>query len=214
MTAGAQSGGSQAQINRNIVINIRMVEADSSSEAELDKGARDKKQVDNMIANGKARLVAEVELEGANNRPVTTHIGQRVPIQTGPVPVAARPEARSPSDNEQRGQTTTAAFGFGVPQIQYQNTGVSVHATPILQGNGKIWLALNLTLSDFNASLSTLTPIFISQDFNSTMIIGEGETVPILNALHSDGAGPAQQPGRPSKRSSRFMILLHVHSVD
>jgi Flp pilus assembly secretin CpaC len=217
IVAFAQSEAkSPAQTKQTIVLNISMVEADGSAAVELERSGRDKKQVDSLIANGRASLIAEVELEAASSRTITTHIGQRVPIQTASVPVAVRPEGRNPSDRDQRDQTATAAFGFGVPQIQYQNTGISVTATPNLMASGKISVALSFALSDFNASLSTLTPVFINRDINSTIVIGDGETIPILSALERGRLAPSdRQPDRTTPQGAvRFMILLTVRLVD
>jgi len=214
MTAQAQSDGKlQTQTPRTIVIDVRMVEASGVAAAELEKSSRDRKRVDRLIADGTTMLIAEVELEAADSHTVTTHIGQRVPIQTASLPMAGRPDLRSAPDKEQRDQTAST-FAFALPQIQYQNTGISVSATPTAIADGKISLAFNLTLSDFNASQSTLTPIFINRDINTAIIIGDGETAPILNTVQRDGLAPAAQLGHTAREATRFMILLTVHSLN
>jgi hypothetical protein len=201
-----------AQAKQTIVMDIRIIEADAGAANGLEKRTPDQKQFDDLIAEGKAKLIAEVELMAANNRSVTAHIGQRVPVQTASIPVAG---PRNPLDRDQKDQTL-AAFGFGVPQIQYQNTGISVTAAPTRMGDGKISVALSLTLSDFNTSIGSLTPIFVSRDIHTEIIVGDGETAAILNALQRDRLAPAgQQPARTSGNAgSRFLILLGAHSVD
>jgi Flp pilus assembly secretin CpaC len=217
MAARAQSDDKrQAQARQTIVMDIRMTEADAAATEALDKRARDQRQFDNLISEGKARVVAEVELMTTAGHRASAHIGQSVPIQTAAVPVAVRQEPRSPSDRDQRDQTATAALRFGVPQIQYQNTGISVSATPTRIAGGKISVALSLTLSDFNTSVGLLTPVFVNRDINSTVTIGDGETATLMNALQRDRLAVAgQQPARASLNGgTRFLILLGVHSVD
>src|SRR5262249_5451147 len=202
---GQSESTAQAPSKQGVRIDVRIVEADGSAAAQLERSARDSKQLEDLVANGKASLIAQIELQSVYNRPVTAHLGRRVPIQIGTFPTATRAEARAPGE--------PAAVAFGIPQIQYENSGIRLTATPGAPANGKISIALELTLSDFNASISTLTPVFVTKSINSTITIGEGETVPILNALER-GVASDTQSGRAPQVPVRFLVLLTVHSVD
>jgi hypothetical protein len=211
--ARGQSGTkSQAASKETVVLDISVIEADADATAELRRGGSDRKRLDDLFATGKASLIADLELQGSYNRTVTAQIGRRVPIQTASLPSATLPSAARA--DARSGEP--AAFGFGIPQIQYEDTGIKVRAAIGSLVNGKISVGLELRLNDVGSQSSTLTPVFISKDVSGTVTVGEGELVPVLSITERSGAEPtepraARTAGRPPLR---FMVLLMVRPVD
>src|SRR5215471_2294948 len=205
---GQSESKSQAAAKQAAVIDIRVVEADTDAAAELQRSGGDKKRLDDLFASGKATMIADLELQGAFNRTITAHMGRRVPIQVGSFPVAARADARNPGE--------PAPLGFGIPQIQYQDTGISISAALGTPVNGKISIGLDLKLNDVGSPSATLTPVLISKGINSMVTVGEGEMIPVWSITEGSGAEPAEpRTGRtPGRRPLRFMVLLTVHYVD
>jgi hypothetical protein len=189
-------------------MDIRVVEADADGAAELQRSGYDKKWLDDLFASGKASMIAELELQGAYNRTVTAHLGRRVPIQVGSLPVATRADARNPAE--------PAPFGFGIPQIQYQDTGISISAAIGSPVNGKISISLDLKLNDVSSLTATLTPVLISKSISSTVSVGEGEMVPVLSVIEPSRVeqGESRAGRTPARPPLRFMVLLTAHSVD
>jgi hypothetical protein len=189
-----------------VVMDIRVVEADADGAAELQRIGGDRKRLDDLFASGKASLISELELQGAYNRTVSAHLGRRVPIQVGSQPIA-RTDSRS-------GEPVN--FGFGIPQIQYEDTGISVRAAVGSPVNGKISIGLDLKLNEVSSPTATLTPVLISKSIDSTVTVREGETVPVLSVMERSGVEMAEpRPGRTTARPPvRFIVFLTVHSVD
>jgi hypothetical protein len=196
-----------AATKQTVVMDIRVVEADADGAAELQRSGSDKKRLDDLIASGKASLIAELELQGAYNRTVSAHVGRRVPIQVGSQPIATRADARGGEP---------AAFGFGIPQIQYEDTGLRVSAAVGTPVNGKILIGLDLALNEVSSRSATLTPVLMRKSIDSMVTVREGEMVPILSIMERSGVELAEpRPGStPARPPLRFMVLLTAHSVE
>jgi len=204
---GQSESKSTAATKQTLVMDIRVVEVDPDGAAELQRSGYDQKVLDDLFASGKARLIAGLDLQGVYNRTVTAHLGRRVPIQVGSFPVATRADARNPAE--------PASFGFGIPQIQYQDTGISVSAAIGSPVNRKISIGLDLKLNDVSSPTATLTPVLISKSISSTISAGEGEMVPVLSVIEPGGMEGEPRAGRtPARPPLRFMVLLTAHSVD
>ena len=206
--ARGQSGTKPpAASKETVVLDISVIEADADGAAELQRGGSNRKRLEDLFASGKASLIADLELQGAYNRTVTAQVGRRVPIQTASLPSITRADARSGEP---------AAFGFGIPQIQYEDTGIKVRAAVGALVNGKISVGLELRLSDVGSQSATLTPVFISKDVSGMVTVGEGELVPVLSITERSGMEPAEpRPARTTGRPPlRFMVLLMVRPVD
>jgi len=206
--SGQSESKSPAATKQSVVMDIRVVEVDADGAAQLQRSGYDKKWLDDLFASGKASLIAELQLQGAYNRTVTAHLGRRVPIQVGSVPVATRADARNPGE--------PAPVGFGIPQIQYQDTGISISAALGSPVNGKISIGLDLKLNDVSSPTATLTPVLISRSISSTVSVGDNEMVPVLSVIEPNRVEQGEpRAGRtPPRQPFRFMVLLTAHSVD
>ena len=79
-----------------------------------------------------------------------------------------------------------------VQQIQYQNTGVTLNITPIVQANGLVDLTINQNLSETRAaSAATLTPTILTRDLSTSMTLRDGQSV-LMGGLISE----SQSQGR------------------
>jgi len=205
---GQSESKSPAATKQSVVMDIRVVEVDADGAAQLQRSGYDKKWLDDLFASGKASLIAEIQLQGAYNRTVTAHLGRRVPIQVGSFPVATRADARNPGE--------PAPVGFGIPQIQYQDTGISISAALGSPVNGKISIGLDLKLNDVSSPTATLTPVLISRSISSTVSVGDNEMVPVLSVIEPSRVEQGEpRAGRtPPRQPFRFMVLLTAHSVD
>jgi general secretion pathway protein D len=87
---------------------------------------------------GKAKLLASTQIHVLDNEANAVRIGQRVPIQTASLP-SYQPIVGNNNQNPGRGNNLdnnvltgglNNAFGYGVPQIQYENVGLNIDITP------------------------------------------------------------------------------------
>src|SRR5438309_1058655 len=87
---------------------------------------------------GKARLLASTQVHVLDNEANAVRIGQRVPIQTASLPSytsVSNQTAKQAANQAGVGQNDLslglgAAFGVGIPQIQYENVGLNLDITP------------------------------------------------------------------------------------
>src|SRR5215211_2162124 len=120
---------------QTIVLDISMIEVNLNRMEELEKIAKDKTRLDTLIAEGKARPVASLQMRTRSREQATARIGQRVPIQTSTLPVFNAPTDRqrrigsqnTGSDSNDMLVSNAGVYpAAGIPQIQYENTGLNI----------------------------------------------------------------------------------------
>src|SRR5262249_57746344 len=91
---------------------------------------------------GKAKVVGWSQVDVRDGEHLTMRLGQRVPIQTASYPFVGNPvnpnvtpngTPNAPgSSNNPANNFVNNAFGFGIPQIQYENVGLNIDMTPVV----------------------------------------------------------------------------------
>jgi general secretion pathway protein D len=94
-------------------------------------------------------------------------VGTRVPVVTGIVSSVI--EASATSAN-----ITANTQGF-IPGIQYQDTGVVIHATPHFHAGGEMTLQLDFALRDLGPTADNGIPSFTNRQLTSQFRLGYGE---------------------------------------
>jgi type II/III secretion system protein len=208
---------------RTIILDISMIEVNLTRTEDMEKAARDKGQLNSLIVAGKARPIASLQLRARSGESSSARIGQRTPIQTGSLPaLVAPPDRQRRIGNQQSGTDTNAlasdAFSVvGVPQIQYENTGLSVDALPRLVGD-QIELKLHFEMTGLETSTGKLTPTFIQRSFNDVVRLKEGETALLLGIVQHEALWPSlalPSAGQPAGQSrGSFVVLLSARSIE
>lgn len=75
-----------------------------------------------------------------------------------------------------------------VPQVQYQNLGLTLHVTPYVQGHGNITLKLNLKLDTLEGQSINSIPVLNSREVNSITSLEPGESALIVSSLSKQDA--------------------------
>jgi general secretion pathway protein D len=130
---------------------------------------------------GKAKLLASTQIHVLDNEANAVRIGQRVPIQTASLP-SYQPLATTPGtgngtnvNNQQSNLGLNNAFGYGVPQIQYENVGLNIDITPNVYEDD-VQMKMKIETTSVDSSTGTLTPSFNQRTMTSVARVKDGQT--------------------------------------
>ena len=130
---------------------------------------------------GKAKLLASTQIHVLDNEANAVRIGQRVPIQTASLPTytpVVNPQNAGKGNNLNTGDLTTGlnnAFGYGVPQIQYENVGLNIDITPNVYEDD-VQMKMKVETTSVDSSTGTLTPSFNQRTMTSVARVRDGQT--------------------------------------
>ena len=128
---------------------------------------------------GKAKLLASTQIHVLDNEANAVRIGQRVPIQTASLP-SYTPLSNNPNrgNNNIQGDLSGGlnnAFGYGVPQIQYENVGLNIDITPNVYEDD-VQMKMKIETTSVDSSTGTLTPSFNQRTMTSVARVKDGQT--------------------------------------
>lgn len=188
--SAAQEPVSSSQASaQTLVFNIEVLEFSAELAKDIERLAQDRARLERLTAEGKLRPVADLMIRTRSGEGSTARVGQRVPIQTSSL------------------QNT--------PQVQYENTGLSVAITPTLAPNNQILAALNLELTAVDRSTGTFTPAFVSRSLQDRVRLRLNERVVLLSVVQQGSLLPSR-PDRQTSDSAygNFLVLLSVKMPD
>jgi len=126
---------------------------------------------------GKAKLLASTQIHVLDNEANAVRIGQRVPIQTASLPsYSPLPTTPgTPGNNQGNNLGINNAFGYGVPQIQYENVGLNIDITPNVYEDD-VQMKMKIETTSVDSSTGTLTPSFNQRTMTSVARVRDGQT--------------------------------------
>jgi len=189
LSAAAQEPKPSSQaVARTVVIDIDILDVNPDQRGEIEKTIRDKRSVERLITDGKARPIAGIQVRARSGETASARMGQRVPIQT----------------------STTA-------QIQYENTGLNVDVEPRLLDGDRISVKLKIDLTAVVRNENSLTPTFVQRNVNDVVNLRQGEPALLVSVTQHEGLLPAL-PRTSSKpgdlAGGNFVIVLTARLVD
>jgi len=227
-TASAQEAKPVTRpVERTIVLDISMIEVNLNRTQDLESLAKDKARLDSLIAEGKARPVASLQMRTRSGEAASARVGQRVPIQTGTLPIN-----NAPADRQRRivGQqpgadsgdvivaNTSGYSGAGIPQIQYENTGLNVDASPSIVAGDQVEVRFKIEMTGLDRSTGNFTPTFFQRTVNDIVRVREGQTTLLLGLVQHDALWPVTaQPSRTQASDQprgSFIVLLTARVLD
>jgi type II secretory pathway component GspD/PulD (secretin) len=214
VTASAQDSTS-APAQKNIAFEIKIVDTDARTLEAMEEIAKDQNRLNQMISEGKAKLVASTKVYALFNERTFMRIGQRVPIQT-----ATLPTFQPPGSNSANNQTPLPAVGAGqlaqgIPQIQYENTGFNLEFEPRVKRDGTIDLVYKIELTIVSTDTGRLTPTFINRNLMSSIKIKQQQPPIILDMFQNEFLSlPSAQPNPANTLRGNFFILLSAKVID
>jgi type II secretory pathway component GspD/PulD (secretin) len=123
----------------------------------------------NMLLNSSdVRSVNQVQLRVQDQEEATFRDGERYPVMTSNYTAAAGSSSSS---------TIT------VPQIQYQDLGLTLKVKPVIEGENKMLLNLDLQLAALAGSTLNNIPVLSHQQYTGVVSLRTGESALVVSAM-------------------------------
>lgn len=144
------------------------------------------------LNSSEARVLDQVDLRLANKEEGTIRSGVRYPIVTSSYTNIANPEAAIPGLNTAGLSSSLAGLGLNlnslaasqaIPQVQYQDLGLSLKATPTIQRTGNIALKLEFKLTALTGNSLNGLPVLSNTDYTADVVVGAGASAMLVSNL-------------------------------
>jgi general secretion pathway protein D len=144
----------------------------------------------------------DIQIRVGDRQPATFRIGERFPITTATYSTASPAQTSALSGISINGVSAAsllnAAVGspITIPQIQYEDLGLTLKATPVIQRSGTIKMHLELKIEALAGGAINDIPILNSQQFDSDVTVDDGDTAVMVSSLtKSESASISGYPG-------------------
>jgi type II secretory pathway component GspD/PulD (secretin) len=124
----------------------------------------------------------------------TLKVGERYPIETSsysslgaaPLSIPGISNAGLSSTLQNLGVSLSslqAAASLNIPQVQYQDIGLTLKVTPSIQGTNSVSLKFDLTLSSLAGSALNGLPLLNNREYNAITSVRVGESALLVSAV-------------------------------
>jgi general secretion pathway protein D len=146
------------------------------------------------------RALDDIQIRVGDRQSATFRIGERYPITTSTyssggtgTSAAAGATINGVSVSS---LLNTASTSITIPQIQYEDLGLTLKATPTVQKSGAISLHLDLKIEALSGGSLSNIPILNSQQFASDVTVDDGETALLASTVsRTESAAISGIPG-------------------
>jgi len=135
------------------------------------------------------RALNDIQIRIADRQMATFRIGERYPITTATYSSGLATASSALSGVTINGVSATsllnAAVGnpITIPQIQYEDIGLTLKATPTVQRSGAIKMHIDLKIEALTGGSLSNIPILDNQQFVSDITIDDGDTALMVSSL-------------------------------
>lgn len=186
------------------------------------------------LSTSDARTLEDVQIRAGNMQNAIFKAGMRYPIQTSLYSdIASSTSAANTSVNgvslssllSQYLGSSSLSNGSVIPQVQYEDLGITVTANPKIQWTGDITTHLEVKISALAGSSLNGIPILASRQFSSDLTVHDGDTVMMVSQTTSSETaavtglpGLSELPGfqsttnkNGSKSTGELVLLVTPH---
>jgi general secretion pathway protein D len=174
------------------------------------------------------RALNDIQIRVADRQSATFRVGERYPITTATYSSGVTGSAAALANTTINGVPVSSLLNSGVgttatiPQIQYEDLGLTLKATPTVQKSGEIRLHIDMKIEALTGNSLSNIPILNSQQFASDITLNDGESALMASSLTKNESaslsgypGISQLPGfqtatgdRVTDTTSSELILL------
>jgi general secretion pathway protein D len=149
------------------------------------------------------RALNDMQVRVSDGQAATFRVGQRYPITTatyssGLTGVSSSALAGVNINGVSASSLLNSAAGnaLTIPQIQYEDLGLTLKATPTVQRSGAIKLKIDLKIEALTGGSLSNIPILNNQQFVSDVTVADGDTALMVSSLSkSESASISGLPG-------------------
>jgi general secretion pathway protein D len=134
-----------------------------------------------------SRALDDVQVRVGDRQSATFRAGTRYPIttstySTGPLPTASQ-LAGVTINGISAASLLNNISSVTIPQIQYEDLGLTLKATPTIQKSGEISMKLDLKIEALAGSALNNIPILANRQYVSDVTVKDGETALLVSTL-------------------------------
>jgi general secretion pathway protein D len=151
-----------------------------------------------------SRALDDIQIRVGDGQSADFRVGTRYPIttstySTGPTTSSASLAGitvNGVSASSLLSQLTGGTSGVTIPQIQYEDLGLTLKATPNIQKSGNVSMHIDLKIEALSGAGINNIPILASRQFVSDITVNNDETALLVSALSkSESAAVSGLPG-------------------
>jgi general secretion pathway protein D len=150
-----------------------------------------------------SRALDDVQMRVQDRQPATFRAGTKYPIVTSTYSTGLSTPSSTLSNATINGVSVAsllAQFSGGssttVPQVTYEDLGVTLKATPVIQKSGRINLTLDMKIEALAGGTVNGNPILASRQFTSAITVADGEgALMVSNMNRTESAAVTGLPG-------------------
>ena len=127
------------------------------------------------------RTLEDIQLRLSDDEAGTFKVGERYPIETSSYSSVALPATSGLTSAESA--ALSAAQNQTIPQVEYEDIGLTVKATPKVMRSGDVALTMDMKIVSLGGSSLNDIPILNNQSFAGVFTMKAGETAVMLSDL-------------------------------
>ncbi len=151
---------------------------------------------DLMLNSSDVRMLDDIQIRAGDHQDVSFRAGTRYPIVTATYSSGVSSSLASSlagvSVNGTSAASLLAQFGGGssvtVPQVQYEDLGITLKATPHIQHTGDVSIKLDLKIEALGSGTIDSIPILNNRSMTSTISIPSGKTALLASEISRNEA--------------------------
>jgi type II secretory pathway component GspD/PulD (secretin) len=148
------------------------------------------------------RALNDIQIRVGDRQQATFRIGERYPITTATYSTASPAQTSALNGVTINGVSAAsllnAAVGspITIPQIQYEDLGLTLKATPVVQRSGAVKMHIELKIEALTGGAINNIPVLNSQQFASDVTVDDGDTALMVSSLtKNESASLSGYPG-------------------
>jgi general secretion pathway protein D len=154
------------------------------------------------LTSSDTRALDDIQVRVADRQSATFRVGERYPITTATYSSGVTGSAAALANATVNGVPVSSLLNSAVgtsatiPQIQYEDLGLTLKATPTVQKSGAIKMHIDMKIEALTGNSLSNIPILNSQQFVSDVTLDDGETALLASSLtKSESASLSGYPG-------------------
>jgi type II secretory pathway component GspD/PulD (secretin) len=168
-----------------------------------------------------ARTLDDVQMRVEDRQPATFREGTRYPIVTSTYTSGISTAASSLSNASIGGVNVAnliSQYAGGssvtIPQVTYENLGITLQATPTIQKDGLVHLKLDLEIEALSGSTSDGNPILSNRKCTSDITVADGESAVMVSSVsRNETAAMSGIPGLSELPGFQMPVTQDVEKV-
>jgi hypothetical protein len=180
------------------------------------------------------RALDDVQLRVADRQAATFRLGTRYPIVSSTYTTGLSTASSSLGNASVNGVSLASLlqqFAGGssatIPQVTYEDLGVTLKATPRIERSGRVNMLLDLKIEALSGSSANGNPVLENRQFSSDLTVADGESVMLASSItRSETAAMSGLPGlselpgfqmpiddNTEKDTNQLVVLVTPHLV-